>query len=248
MSEALLLCNEAAVRSKKRQREKAKSAVLAALEFMAASPNFEKICTTIVDYASGTFTVAGVGKPLSLEYIADRVDLDDPIWGYMIRTQKEANTLMQIAPLVSVEHVRPGSRRDRLQRPGYLIPSFTSISFHMEIIQGKGLDEQQREHIEWMKSRKIDHSGALAREMKAEIFDGDPKDQGVIWPHIAELSLLGALGCGAALVRAVRLQWSKQHEVYLATIQAIEELENTKDSPYKYVVLQATEHSVCFYE
>ncbi|GAB5359279.1 hypothetical protein AAMO2058_000530700 [Amorphochlora amoebiformis] len=221
MSEALLLCNEAAVRSKKRQREKAKSAVLAALEFMAASPNFEKICTTIVDYASGTFTVAGVGKPLSLEYIADRVDLDDPIWGYMIRTQKEG-WLQGFITMTTF------TTWHRWFQWNTYAPEAGVIDYSD---RGKGLDEQQREHIEWMKSRKIDHSGALAREMKAEIFDGDPKDQGVIWPHIAELSLLGALGCGAALVRA-----------------AIEELENTKDSPYKYVVLQATEHSVCFYE
>jgi hypothetical protein len=29
------------------------------------------------------------GKPLSLEYVADRLDTDDPLWGYSMRTHRE---------------------------------------------------------------------------------------------------------------------------------------------------------------
>ena len=29
------------------------------------------------------------GKPLALEYMADRLDTDDPLRGYMIRTKRE---------------------------------------------------------------------------------------------------------------------------------------------------------------
>ena len=28
-------------------------------------------------------------KPLGLEYMADRLDTDDPLWGYLVRSEKE---------------------------------------------------------------------------------------------------------------------------------------------------------------
>ena len=51
-----------------------------------------------------------------------------------------------------------------------------------------------------------------------------------MWPRIAELSLLGALGCGGWLLQLV-----------------IDGLE-TEQSPYRYIVTQATDNSVPFYE
>eukprot|EP01048_Picozoa_sp_COSAG05_P009042 COSAG05_NODE_716_length_7804_cov_2.669825_15_plen_164_part_00 len=60
--------------------------------------------------------------------------------------------------------------------------------------------------------------------------DGDPGGEGVIWPHIAEVSLLGGLGCGGVLLKMV-----------------LEELESP-NSQYDHVVLQASENSVGFYE
>ena len=32
-------------------------------------------------------------------------------------------------------------------------------------------------------------------------YAGDPDNEGVVWPRIAEISLLGALGCGRYLAR-----------------------------------------------
>jgi hypothetical protein len=58
LSELLLLCNEAAARNAKRHPE-----------------DMEK-----KKDADGTQT-----KPLGLEYISDRIETDDPIWGYMVR-------------------------------------------------------------------------------------------------------------------------------------------------------------------
>jgi hypothetical protein len=49
--------------------------------------------------------------------------------------------------------------------------------------------------------RKMDDDGSLAKELQRQIFQGDPEDGGVVWPRIAEISLLGGLGCGRALVR-----------------------------------------------
>jgi len=75
-----------------------------------------------------------------------------------------------------------------------------------------------------------DVTGLLARELAAQIHDGDPDGEGVIWPRIAEVSLLGALGCGGWLLKLM-----------------LEELE-AASSPYEYVILQASENSIRFYE
>ncbi len=82
----------------------------------------------------------------------------------------------------------------------------------------------------WWSERLIDADGRLARALENQIRDGDPNAEGVIWPHVAEISLLGGLGCGSWLVTVM-----------------IEELEK-EESPYDYVVLQAAENSVPFYE
>ena len=50
--------------------------------------------------------------------------------------------------------------------------------------------------------------------------DGDPEGEGVIWPHVAEVSLLGGLGAGKLLLELV-----------------VEELE-AHGSPYDFLVLQ----------
>jgi hypothetical protein len=63
-----------------------------------------------------------------------------------------------------------------------------------------------------------------------QVYDGDPDGEGVIWPRLAEISLLGAIGCGGWLMRSI-----------------LEELE-APESKYNYAVLQATENSVPFYE
>ena len=63
-----------------------------------------------------------------------------------------------------------------------------------------------------------------------EIYAGDPDNEGVVWPRVAELALLGGLGCGRWLVQLV-----------------IDGLED-ESSPYRYLVTQATDNSVPFYE
>ena len=82
----------------------------------------------------------------------------------------------------------------------------------------------------WHKQRVTDRSGNLARELSGQVHRGDPEGEGVIWPHLAEISLLGGLGCGAALLRTI-----------------LAELEQTTN-PYTHVVLQAAENAVVFYE
>ena len=83
-------------------------------------------------------------------------------------------------------------------------------------------------------TRKYDRDGTLAEAMQSTVRCGDAWNEGIVWPRIAEISLLGALCCGKSLVQL-----------------AIERLEWTPPSAkrnYEYVVLQATTNSVPFYE
>lgn len=82
--------------------------------------------------------------------------------------------------------------------------------------------------------RQFDHDGSLAAGLQSTVRCGDPWNEGIVWPRIAEISLLGGLGCGKALLSL-----------------ALEKLETMKPSAnqnYDYVVLQATENSIPFYE
>jgi hypothetical protein len=78
--------------------------------------------------------------------------------------------------------------------------------------------------------RVCDVTGELSKELAASVHDGDPGGEGVVWPHTAEISLLGGLGCGGTLLKLV-----------------LEEMEQPS-SPYNHVILQASENSVGFYE
>ena len=44
--------------------------------------------------------------------------------------------------------------------------------------------------------RKYDRDGTLAEAMQATVRKGDPWNEGIVFPRIAEISLLGGLGCG----------------------------------------------------
>jgi hypothetical protein len=91
-------------------------------------------------------------------------------------------------------------------------------------------DEENKAERAWLAERVKDTTGELARALHNELHDGDPDGEGVIWPHIAEISLLGGLGCGGWLTRLI-----------------LEELEQ-RETPYKYAIIQATENAVPFYE
>eukprot|EP01052_Picozoa_sp_SAG31_P043944 SAG31_NODE_7490_length_1675_cov_1.281726_1_plen_233_part_00 len=59
---------------------------------------------------------------------------------------------------------------------------------------------------------------------------GQADAEGIVWPRLAEISLLGALGCGRSLLGL-----------------ALGEMEPAL-SPYSFAVLQATDNSIPFYE
>jgi hypothetical protein len=146
----------------------------------------------------------GGAKPLSLEYIADRLDSDDPLRGYMVRTRSE----------------------------GWLqgFVTITQFTIFQRWFQWDSLIEQAGLRKDEQKGRVTDRDGALARELAGQLHEGNPGGEGVVWPRIAEVSLLGGLGCGSCLMRLI-----------------LAELEN-EESQYEWVVLQATKHSIPFYE
>jgi len=73
-----------------------------------------------------------------------------------------------------------------------------------------------------------DWTGDLAEELESQYRSGDPFGAGVIWHDIAEISLVGGLGCGEYLMRMA--------------------LDDIVKRGYKYIVLQATTSSFSFYQ
>ena len=172
LSEMLLLCNEAAARR-------------------LAKYGLQK------RNSDGTQT-----KPLGLEYMADRLDTDDPLEGFQVRSSE-----------------------------GWLQGFITTTTFTVwqrafrwdSFAPESGIADEDLSECKW------DRDNALARALEQQSRDGDPDAEGIIWPKVAEISLLGGLGCGTWLIRLV-----------------LEELE--RDGRYEFVVVQATDNSVAFYE
>eukprot|EP00924_Labyrinthula_sp_SR-Ha-C_P007505 snap_masked-scaffold_24-processed-gene-5.14-mRNA-1 protein AED:0.11 eAED:0.13 QI:0/0/0/1/1/1/2/0/797 len=165
-------------------------------------------------------------KALSLEYMADRLDLDEPLIGYCLR-DKRTGWLQGFITVTTFTTWQQWFRWDSLtDESGMFL--FEEPGKGLDALQELGFSEKHG--VEWWNERKIDADGELAECLNSELRDGDPDDEGVVWPHVAEISLLGGLGCGKALVDMV-----------------LEELRN-EECVYDYVVLQATENAVEFYE
>ena len=143
--------------------------------------------------------------PLSKEYIRDRVDIDDPLRGYQLR-HKTGGWLQ-----------------------GFVLwTNFTTWTYSYRwdsLNQASGVPAEGAES----NSLAIDRDGSLAMELEGLPRAGDPHGGGIIFPDIAEIGLVGALGCGEYLLRM--------------TLDAIRSA-----GSYRYVVLQATNASKTFYE
>ena len=140
--------------------------------------------------------------PLSRDYIRDRVDIDDPLNGYQIR-HKEGGWLQ-----------------------GFLL--WTNFTTWTHFFRWDSLHEQSGV-ASTAESRLADRDGSLANELEACKRSGDPLVGGIVFPEIAEIALVGGLGCGEYLLRMA-----------LDGIRA--------ERKYKFVVLQATDESKGFYE
>jgi hypothetical protein len=140
--------------------------------------------------------------PLSPVYIRDRIDIDDPLRGYQIR-HKTGGWLQ-----------------------GFILwTNFTTWThfFHWDSllpVSGMATPVNVNAH---------DIDGSLAKKLESEPRSGDPLDSGIVFDSIAEIGLLGGLGCGEYLLR-----------------MALDSIRKYKQ--YKFVVLQATDSSRTFYE
>ena len=152
-------------------------------------------------------------KPLSLEYLADRLDVDEPLWGFLIRHNGRLQGFVTVTTFTNYQKT-------------FRWDSCNEAAF--------AHDDEEAQKLRQTGVRKVDQDGSLARQMQATVRAGDIWGEGVVWPRIAEISLLGGLGCGRILMELV-----------------IEELERLKASSkinYDFVALQATNNSVSFYE
>lgn len=144
---------------------------------------------------------AAAAAPLSRDYISDRVDIDDPLHGYQIR------------------HVVGGWLQ------GFIM--WTNFTTWTHFFRWDSLHPQSG--IAAVPGDFVDRHGSLAQELELLPRTGDPLDSGIIFENIAEIGLVGGLGCGEYLLR-----------------MALDDIRSRKQ--YKYVVLQATDSSRPFYE
>jgi len=151
-----------------------------------------------------TFTAAKpFHAPLSKEYIRDRVDIDDPLNGYQIR-HKSGGWLQ-----------------------GFILwTNFTTWTHYFKWDSSHAMSG-----IPTMSSSSaiVDTDGSLAAELESMPRAGDPFEGGVVFQAVAEISLVGGLGCGEYMLR-----------------MALEDIRSRRS--YKFVVLQATDASKTFYE
>lgn len=153
-------------------------------------------------------------KPLSLEYIADRLDVDDPLWGYMIRDS--CSRLQGFITCTTFTNWQSTFRWDSMHDSAF---AYDDDKLAQQMAAGV---------------RKFDQDGSLAADLQSTVRCGDPWNEGIVWPRIAEISLLGGLGCGKVLVSLL--------------LEKLEGMKATATQNYDFVVLQATENSLPFYE
>lgn len=149
-----------------------------------------------------------IQPPLSREYIKDRIDIDDPLDGFQIRC-KNGGWLQGFILYTTFTTWTHGFKWDsRHAMSGIFRPSGP---------------------IDDLLLSKVDYEGTLTDELDRLPRSGDPQGTGIVFPNIAEISLVGGLGCGEYLLRMA-----------IDSIRA--------KNQYRYVALQATEESKTFYE
>jgi hypothetical protein len=141
--------------------------------------------------------------PLSRDYIRDRVDIDDPLIGYQLRHR--IGGWMQ----------------------GFIM--YTNFTHWSHYFKWDSVHVASGVQAARDGSFQVDIDGSLAAELEKQERSGDPLAGGVVFPSIAEIGLVGGLGCGEYLLR-----------------MALDDIRTS--GKYHYVVLQATDTSRTFYE
>merc|ERR1712238_201918 len=154
--------------------------------------------------------------PMSQAFIKDRIKYDDPLRGYQIR--HKVGGWLQGFIIYTTMNLWTQEFQWNSTHPNCCLPA------EIELDNDK-VSSSPHHH-----RRRID-DGTLSTELEAlDKSAPDPIDGGIVLHGVAEISLLGGLGCGELLLR-----------------KAIEDI-RASDQHYKYVVMQATAGSRPFYE
>ena len=164
MAEQILLCNEAT----RRHGVKSSAAKAAAGEAPTSSAPTSSDVPPHCEKPSKP-----PSKPLSLDYISDRLDIDDPLFSYLLRSKSlptpEGGMLQGFITATTFTNWQETFRFDST------VPDsmWTDADHPVEGGTARG---------------KI-----MEREMNDTVRMGDPWNEGIVYPRIAEISLLGAL-------------------------------------------------------
>ena len=120
---------------------------------------------------------AAEAELMSMKYIQERIDTDDPMHGFTIHTN-DARCCLQ----------------------GFICyTTFTTWTYFFKFDSGC-FHFAGRHHDQGI---RCDLDNSLAIELEEQKRAGDPAAEGVIWSTVGEISLLGGLGCGGFLVQLV---------------------------------------------
>ena len=175
------------------------------------SGNLDGTSTTTTTTTATSRSNEPFAKPLSIDYIRDRIDIDDPLYGYQVR------------------HKFGGWMQGFI-----LYTTFTTWNFGFEFNSQHplcGIPPPPSDAVSDVDhNRYVDYDNSLAMELEALPRSGDPRVGGIVFSEIAEISILGALGCGEYLLR-----------------MALDDIYTNKQN-YKYVILHAADQARAFYE
>lgn len=161
------------------------------------------LCTEAVKRSRSGRTA---GKPLSLEYIADRLDVDDPCFGYVVRS--EVGHLQGFITVTTFTNWQKTFSWDSLQEMSFYYDDACEDYHDNKTHDSKEDQENQatsnkkgepktpgfktpnKSKQRKRRKRIIDEDGSLAKELGKTVHLGDPYNEGIVWPRIAEISLV----------------------------------------------------------
>ena len=197
-----------------------------------------------------------VSRPIRRAFVEDRVELDEPLVGYQVREGDEGRMQGFILCTTFTTWMSgdsfcwhggvegrgsPKGGSGRSPKGGSPTKGSGRSPKGGSPTKGSGSGSGSGSRRSPPKGKGVGGSSvgsprALAGRLNACRREGDPLTTGCVWPRVAEISLLGGLGCGGAL-----LTW------LLSELQE-GRLRAQDGAPYEFVVLDATTNAIPFYE
>ena len=180
------------------------------------------LCTEAVRRSRSGRTAS---KPLSLEYIADRLDVDDPCFGYVVRS--EEGHLQGFIAVTTFTNWQKSFRWDSLQEMSFYYddacddatiddsnPASENQENQFASAPNSNIEDNdnpkntkkknqprtpgfktsnKQDRRQKRRKRIIDEDGSLAKELAKTVHLGDPYNEGIVWPRIAEISLVSSI-------------------------------------------------------